>query len=83
MRLESKGDHGAGSSFIRKRILPTDNWPRKQLVELKNPVRDANNRLVNNCSVIDLFFEIGGSGKVIRFQIVERLVTELIIGCKY
>lgn len=38
-------------------------------------------RPVNICGVIDLFVDIGVRGKAIRFDVVERLATDVIVRC--
>ena len=82
-RFASVCDTGAGASFIRKGIIPEAAWPKIQPIPNANHVRDANNRQVNICGIIELFVDIGGRGKYIHFNVVERLATEVIIGCDY
>lgn len=76
-------DTGHGASFIRKSMLPNVAWSRIKSVKPANSIRDANNRTVNNCAVIGLIVDIGFGVKHIRFNVVESLVTEVIIGCDF
>lgn len=69
-RLASVSDTCYGASFVWKITLPKAAWPQIRSIELKTPVRNANNRQVNIGGVINLFVDFGSHGKVIRYNVV-------------
>ncbi len=76
-------DTGAGSSFIRKDTLPDSIQSAIQPYHLRSNIRDANNRRVQIAGTVKLAVRIGHTTDNINFNVVERLGTEVIIGCDY
>ena len=76
-------DTGAGSSFIRKAILPQALLDKIQPLAIRTDIRDANNRRVQIIGTINLVLRIGDRSETVRFNVVERLGTDVIVGCDY
>ena len=76
-------DTGAGSSFIKKSVLPPSVVAQIQPVGLASNVRDASNRRVNIIGTVNLTCQVGMRTDIVRFNVVEKLGTDVIIGCDY
>lgn len=74
-------DTAAWSSFIRK------DDPYKYVGKIKLScnlnVRDANNRKMNTRGTINLSIEVGNRFEMVKFKVVEALVTNILLGCDY
>ena len=73
-------DTGAGSSFIRKRILPGEIIQKIKPHLVRSNVRDASNRRVQISGTVNLIVKIGMRKQSVRFYVVENLGTDVIIG---
>ena len=80
-RILSVLDTGAGSSFIRKPILPDYLLQKVQPFLAKSNVRDASNSRVRIFGTVTLVIKLGLRSQTIKFKVVENLGTDVIIGC--
>lgn len=71
----------AGSSFIRKDVIPAKVWNKIKPSRNVN-VRDANNRKLHTNGTIKLFFEVENKVALVTVNIVEHLAT-ILLGCEY
>lgn len=46
-------------------------------------VRDVNNRKVNTSDTINLSVEVGNRVRIANFNVVERLATNILLGCDF
>ena len=76
-------DTGAGSSFIRRNALPSEAWKLIRPLHSTVRIRDANNRSLNIQGTVNLTCTVGGRSEIVTFYVVERLATEVILGCDY
>ena len=76
-------DTGAGSSFIRKDIIPQSHWPLIQILREAVQIRDAGNRTVNVAGRITLAVELGNHVEALSFYVVGRLSTQVLLGCDF
>ncbi len=74
---------GAGSSFIKKGILPPSLTKRIQPVTTGYAVKDANDNPVRVTGTIALVVRIANRTEKITFNVVDGLATDVIIGCDY
>lgn len=78
-------DIGLGPSFVRKDILPQTVWININTSNNGVRIPDANNRYVPFDGTIDLVVNIVGRGsmEIVSFNVVEILLTQVILGCIY
>ena len=76
-------DTGAGTSFIRKAILPRSILDKVQPLAIRTDIRDANNRRVQILGTVNLVLRIGNRSETVRFNVCERLGTDVIVGYDY
>ena len=83
MRYTTVLDTGAGSSFIKESCLPPGT--EKLIKPLHSAVRikDANNRALVVAGRINLSCQIGSRKDIVTFYVVDRLATDVILGCDY
>ena len=82
-RLTTVVDSGAGSNYIKKEVLPESLTKRIQPLNYRSDVRDANNKRVRIEGSIYLFVKVGSCTESVRFNVVDKLGTEIILGCEY
>ena len=76
-------DTGAGSSFIRKSLLTHELQKSIQPLTEEYNVKDANNRRITIEGTINLAVQVGTRFEIVKFNVVERLGTDVILGCDY
>ena len=76
-------DTGAGSSFIRQALIPESYRKHIKPLDDQFNVKDANNRRVVIAGTINLTVQVGKRREVVKFNVVERLGTDVILGCDY
>ena len=76
-------DTGAGSSYVRKDILPDKIMPLIGPLKTTINIKDAGNKRVDISGSIDLTVQLGTRQEVIQFYVVERLSTDVILGCDF
>ena len=76
-------DTGAGSSFIRSSVIPESMHKLIRPLDSELSVRDANNRRVAISGTLNLAVQVGTRTEVVKFNVVERLGTEVILGCDF
>ena len=76
-------DTGAGSSFIHTSALSTDLQKLIQPLGSDINVRDANNRRVLIVGTMNLTVQAGSRIEIVKFNVVERLGTDVILGCDF
>jgi len=76
-------DTGAGSSFIKRSVIPgtLENEIKPLTEDIR--VKDANNRSLNILGTISLQVQVGSRAEAISFYVVERLATSVILGCNF
>ncbi len=81
--LASVLDTGAGSSFIKKEILPAALLERVKGIPNPTDIRDASNRRVSILGKIRLRVRLGSRSDWVHFNVVQNLGTEVILGCDF
>ena len=76
-------DTGAGSSFIRQALIPESHRKLIKPLDSEFNVKDANNRRVVITGTINLAVQVGTRQDVVKFNVVERLGTDIILGCDF
>jgi len=76
-------DTGAGSSSLRKDLLPPEAWKDIRPLTQKTRIRDAGNRSVAILGTVNLAVELGSRTEMVTFKVVERLAVDLILGCDF
>ena len=82
-RFEVTLDTGAGSSFVRKDVIPEKYWPSIRPLREDVRVRDAGNRSVRIAGTLDLVVNIGSRLETVRFYVVDKLAVTVILGCDF
>lgn len=75
-------DTGTESSFIRKDLMNTMMCDKIKLSR-KRKVGDANNRKVHTSGTINFGVEFGNRLERVKFNVVERLATNTLLGFDY
>ena len=52
-------------------------------MNLDTNVKDANNRRVSIAGTVNLTVQVGTRSEIVKFNVVERLGTDVILGCDY
>ncbi len=76
-------DTGAGSSFIRKEILPTALLEQVKSTPNQADIRDASNRRVSILGRIRIRVRLGSRSDWVHFNVVQNLGTNVILGCDF
>lgn len=76
-------DTGSGPSLIKKYVFHESLWKNLQPSGSSVTIRDSNTRSVNVDGTIDLVVNIGRSVKTVSSNVVERIATQIILGCHY
>ena len=76
-------DTSAGPSFIKQDILSKTLLDKVMLLSGQADVRDASNRRVRKTGSLSLYVLLGNRSKRLRFNVVQNLGAETIIGCDY
>ena len=63
--------------------MPAEMQKLIQPLEVEYNVKDANNRRVAIDGTINLAVQVGSRFEVIKFNVVERLGTDVILGCDF
>ena len=82
-RFETILDTGAGSSFIRTNVLPDELLNKIRPLDDEPVIRDAGNRRVALRGSINLTVELGTRVEFVPFLVVDRLSTQVILGCDF
>ena len=83
VRFTTVLDSGAGSNYIKKGLLPETLVRRIPPLKKRTDVRDANNKRVNIEGTIHLYVKVGHSTELVPFYVVDKLGTDIILGCEY
>lgn len=73
-------DTVTGSSFIRKDVILTNMWGK---ISSRNFVRDANKHNLHTSRTINIDVEIEKRVKIINFNVVEILATNILLEYNY
>ena len=76
-------DTRAGSSFIRQALVPESNRNHIKPLDNQFKVNDANRRRVVIAGTIKLTVQVGKRREVVKFNFVDRLITDVILGSDY
>ncbi len=76
-------DTGAGSSFIRKELIPRTLLDQVKSVSERLDIRDASNRRVSILGKLRLRVRLGGRTEWVHFNVVHNLGTDVILGCDF
>ena len=76
-------DTGAGSSFIRKEVLPKQLLDKVRAVHERPDIRDANNNRVSILGTLRLLVQLGSRQDTVTFNVVSNLGTDVILGCDF
>lgn len=72
-------DTGSWPTIIKNDVLHESTWKTIRTCGKSVKIRDANNRSVNVDGITDLVVKVGGSVETIHFNVVELLVTQVIL----
>lgn len=76
-------DTGTGSRFIRLHVFPE---AMRKKIKKRNDVlthRNAGGKAVPTVGTIELFVQIGTSTMIVRFLVVEKIATSVILGFNF